>query len=188
MQALSHGAASVRVAAAAVIGVISNAGQAELASTDQRLIWHWLHRASTEDAAASVRAAGIKAVGCLAMLPSTLQSPGQHPVMLVCDDIHTVGFPSSMLLQAGPGGGAGTQQAFSIIEAGVADCTLVVQIAAAWALANLADAITQHPAPGAEQQAQMSAIAEGVAPLESVRVLPPDRTGRTSQAVLLPIR
>ena len=58
---------------------------------------------------------------------------------------------------------AGAQGALSIIEAGLADATLVVQIAAAWALANLADGLTHDPYPGAQQHALLSGIAEGVA-------------------------
>lgn len=45
-----------------------------------------------------------------------------------------------------------------MIDAGLRDSTLSVQIAAAWALANLADVITQRPAPDA---VQCSSIADG---------------------------
>ena len=52
---------------------------AGLASADRRLIWQYLHQAGTHDAAATVRAAGLKAVGCLAVLPGTLRNPGSLP-------------------------------------------------------------------------------------------------------------
>ena len=45
-----------------------------------------------------------------------------------------------------------------MIDAGLRDSTLSVQIAAAWALANLADVITQRPMPDA---VQCSSIADG---------------------------
>ena len=49
-----------------------------------------------------------------------------------------------------------------MIEAGLRDSALSVQIAAAWALANLADSLTQAtPDP-----AQFTSIAEGGKPLE----------------------
>lgn len=46
----------------------------------------------------------------------------------------------------------------AIIEAGLRDSVVSVQIAAAWALANLADALTQATPP---EPAQYTSIAEG---------------------------
>jgi hypothetical protein len=59
-----------------VIGVMSSAAHVELAPADRHLIWQWLQHSCTCDAAAGVRAAGLKAVGNLALLPSPLQDPG----------------------------------------------------------------------------------------------------------------
>ena len=75
----------MRAAAVAVIGVMNNAAHAELAPGDRHLIWQWLQRSCTCDAAAGVRAAGLKAVGNLALLRSPLQDPGVLWSFLACE-------------------------------------------------------------------------------------------------------
>ena len=77
LQAVAHERPAVRCAAMAALGSLSQSVYSRLDLAQQRQIWHCIQSCSAECASA-VQAAALKALGTLAMCPSSHAYPGEH--------------------------------------------------------------------------------------------------------------
>lgn len=76
VQGVAHPLPVVRAAAIAALASLDQAACAALGKGELHRIWGWLKHSACRDPAAAVRAAALKAAGCLAQLPHSLQCPG----------------------------------------------------------------------------------------------------------------
>ncbi|EIE26348.1 hypothetical protein COCSUDRAFT_39464 [Coccomyxa subellipsoidea C-169] len=129
-----HNVPAVRAAALTALASLDETARAALSSSQLQRLWGWLFDSAEIECNTAVRNAALKTAGTLAQLRCSLEYPGAAAMLGIFD--------------------AGLQDRWP---------TLSVQIAAAWALANLADTVTQSPTPAPELCSSIAHAALGAA-------------------------